>query len=183
MVWKISHSCESTVTMGWRMAAQIIGTITAYPACYLTDQNIWSSSLLVENNMVCHTLTMMKEVFFAHSRPIIAHSRPIIARDIAPCIVQQCFSILLILNEKLFTLFTLFTFDWTIHSFFRILEEIWKMHGAGAWSGKFCSLLRVLSILPNQPVKNQWSYQEKMERQSLLSNQAIFMLTEIRTTA
>ena len=97
--------------------------------------------------------------------------------------VQKLLSILLILNEKLFTLFTLFTFDWTIHSFFRILEEIWKMHGAGAWPGEFCSLLRVLSILPNQPVKNQWSYQEKMERQSLLSNQAIYILTEIGSTA
>ena len=57
------------------------------------------------------------------------------------------------------------------------------MHGAGAWPGEFSSLLRVLSILPNQPVKNQWSYQEKMERQSLLSNQAIYILTEIGSTA
>ena len=66
MVWKISHSCESTVTMGWRMAAQIIGTITAYPACYLTDEKICSSSLLVENNMACHTSTMMKEVCYVN---------------------------------------------------------------------------------------------------------------------
>ena len=47
--------------------------------------------------------------------------------------VQKLLSILLILNEKLFTIFTLFTFDWTIHLFFRILEEIGKMHGAGAY--------------------------------------------------
>ena len=27
-----------------------------------------------------------------------------------------------------------------------------------------CSAPWVLSILPNQPVRNQWNYQEKMER-------------------
>ena len=47
--------------------------------------------------------------------------------------VQKLLSILLILNEKVFTIFTLFTFDWTIHLFFRISEEIGKMHGAGAY--------------------------------------------------
>ena len=55
-LWKYSNN-------GWRMAAQIIGTITAYPACYLSDENMWSSSLLIESNVASQTLTMMKEVF------------------------------------------------------------------------------------------------------------------------
>ena len=51
-----------------------------------------------------------------------------------------------------------------------------------------CSAPWVLSILPNQPVRNQWNYQEKMERhfsvkQSFQENQAtIYSSTEILTT-
>ena len=58
-LWK--YSCN-----GWRMAAQIMGTITMYPACYLTDENIRSNSLLVESSVASQTLTMVKEVFVAN---------------------------------------------------------------------------------------------------------------------
>ena len=52
-----------------------------------------------------------------------------------------------------------------------------------------CSAPWVLSILPNQPVRNQWNYQEKMERhfsvkkEKFQENQAtIYSSTEILTT-
>ena len=37
-----------------------------YPACYLTDENIRSNSLLVESSVASQTLTMVKEVFVAN---------------------------------------------------------------------------------------------------------------------
>ena len=65
-----------------------------------------------------------------------------------------------------------------------------QVHFSGEewWCLKVHVVLWVLYILPNQPVRNQWNYQEKMERhfpvkQSSQENQAtIYGSTEILTS-